>query len=47
LELFLIWNIFDMFTIGGSTSYIAQVLLKVILQGSNVDYLTVTTKKEF
>jgi hypothetical protein len=33
LELFLIWNIFDRYTIGGSSSYMVLVLLEVILQG--------------
>jgi len=31
----------------GGLLYIVQVLLTVILQGSKVDHLTVTTKKEF
>jgi hypothetical protein len=33
--------------IGGSSSYIVQVLLKVILQGSKVDQLMSLPKKNF
>ena len=47
LELVLIWNIFDRYTIVGSSTYIVQVLLKVILQGFKVNKLTVTKKKNF
>jgi hypothetical protein len=50
LELVLFWNIFDMYRIGpigGSSSRIVQVLLKVTLQGFKVDKLTVTSKNNF
>ena len=43
MELVLIWHIFDMYT----SSYIVQVLLKVILQGFKVEKLTITTQRKF